>query len=105
MDEIHATAIVDSSVQIGDNNTVGPFAVLEGDVVIGSGNSIRPHVVVFGPCAIGDDSQVESHAVINTTTYSSDASPLPIRASGSIGSSYGSSIPVKPVISPALALA
>ena len=66
MNEIHATAIVGPSVQMGENNTIGPYAVLEGDIVLGSGNSIGPHVVVFGPCTIGDDNSIDPHVVINS---------------------------------------
>ena len=42
MTEIHPTAIVDPSAQIGKNVVIGPFSCVGGDVVIGDGVESNP---------------------------------------------------------------
>lgn len=46
---IHETAIIDSRVEIGNNNFIGPYSVILGPTVIGSGNWIGPHVTIGTP--------------------------------------------------------
>lgn len=49
MNQIHPTAIIDPSVQLGSDNKIGPYAVISGDTTIGDGNWIGPHVVIGTP--------------------------------------------------------
>jgi UDP-N-acetylglucosamine acyltransferase len=47
--EIHPTAVVESSVSLGSGNTIGPYAVILGNVLIGDDNWIGPHAVIGTP--------------------------------------------------------
>ena len=47
--DIHPTAIIADSVELGDGNVVGPYAVISGRTVIGDGNWIGPHVAIGMP--------------------------------------------------------
>jgi len=44
--QIHATAIVDTTAQIGDGVVIGPYAVIGENVILGTGAKIGPHAVV-----------------------------------------------------------
>ena len=49
MNNIHPTAIIDPTVQMGDGNTVGPYAVILGNCTIGDDNWIGPHAAIGTP--------------------------------------------------------
>jgi len=49
MNKIHATAIIDSRVELGENNIIGPYTVIEGPTKIGDNNLIGSHVVIGSP--------------------------------------------------------
>lgn len=53
MVQIHPTAIVDQTVELGAGVTVGPYSIIQGRVVIGSGTQIGPHAVIKGSTTIG----------------------------------------------------
>ncbi len=61
---IHETAIIDASVQLGDNVRIGPYSVIEGDVSIGDDCEIGPHVVIRGPTTIGRRNRIFQFASI-----------------------------------------
>jgi len=50
---IHPTAIIDETVSLGENVSVGAYSIIQGDVTIGNGCIIEPHVVISGPTTIG----------------------------------------------------
>lgn len=64
MSEIHSTAIIDPSANIGDGVTVGPYSVIGADVEIGDNTWIGPHVVINGPTRIGCDNKIHQFASI-----------------------------------------
>jgi len=49
MNDIHPTAIIDSKVELGDNNTIGAYTIINGPTKIGNNNIISPHVVIGSP--------------------------------------------------------
>lgn len=53
---IHHTAIIDSSVKMGEGNVIGPYCVISGNVEIGNNNHFKSHVVIEsqGKTSIGD---------------------------------------------------
>jgi len=53
MPQIHPTAIVDTSAEIGDGVEIGPFSVVGPDVKIGDGSSLLSHVVLEGRTTLG----------------------------------------------------
>jgi UDP-3-O-[3-hydroxymyristoyl] glucosamine N-acyltransferase len=61
---IHPTAAVAATARIGENASIGPFAVVEDDVVIGRNAVLHPHVVIYTGARIGDDFHAHSHAVV-----------------------------------------
>lgn len=54
MNKIHHSAIIGDQVQLGTNNTIGPFAVIIGNVDIGDNNWIGAHTSIGGPAEIRD---------------------------------------------------
>ncbi|HUF12242.1 MAG TPA: acyl-ACP--UDP-N-acetylglucosamine O-acyltransferase [Longimicrobiales bacterium] len=63
---IHPTAIVDSGAQLGENVSVGPFAVIGPRVVIGAGTRIGPHVFIERNTTIGRECAVHAGAVLGS---------------------------------------
>ena len=61
---IHPTAIIDPSVEIDGNVTIGPYAIIKGDVCIGSGTTIGPYTTIEDHVTIGPDCQIFQYASI-----------------------------------------
>ena len=61
---IHPTACISPSARLGQEVTVGPFAVIEPDVVIADRCRISSHVVVKSGTELGRDNLVEVGAVL-----------------------------------------
>lgn len=55
---IDARAIVDPSVRLGSDVTIGPWSLIGPDVEIGDGTWIGPHVVIQGPARIGRNNRI-----------------------------------------------
>ncbi len=66
MQELHPTAIVDRSAQLGENVRVGPYAVIEGNTVIGDGTVIGPQAYIAAGTRIGRNCRVFKGAVLGT---------------------------------------
>lgn len=64
MSTIHRTAIVDDAAQIGENVTIGPYAVIENDVVIGDGTTVASHACLAPGTRIGKDCKIFQGAVL-----------------------------------------
>ncbi|MEP6484492.1 MAG: acyl-[acyl-carrier-protein]--UDP-N-acetylglucosamine O-acyltransferase, partial [Rudaea sp.] len=61
---IHPTAVVDPSVKLGANVSIGAYSVIGADVEIGDGSTIGPHVVIQGPTRMGRDTRIFQFASI-----------------------------------------
>lgn len=61
---IHATAVIAPSATLGEEITVGPYAVVEDDVVVGDRVRILSHSCIGRGCRIGDDSLLHPHVVL-----------------------------------------
>jgi UDP-N-acetylglucosamine acyltransferase len=61
---IHPTAVIDSSADIGDNVTIGPYSVIGAGVRIGDGCDISNHVTILGPTVIGPNNRFFSYTSI-----------------------------------------
>jgi UDP-3-O-[3-hydroxymyristoyl] glucosamine N-acyltransferase len=61
---IHATAYVAPTAVVGENCSIGPFAVVGERVRIGRNAVLHPHVVIYEGVEIGDDFLAHSHAVV-----------------------------------------
>jgi UDP-N-acetylglucosamine acyltransferase len=61
---IHATAIIDSSAQLGRNVEIGAYSIVGADVVIGDDCVIGPHVVLRGPTRLGRNNRIFQFASV-----------------------------------------
>ncbi len=61
---IHPQAVVHPDAQVGENVSVGAFAVIERGAVIGNGTKIYPHAYVGENCRLGEKCVVYPHAVL-----------------------------------------
>jgi UDP-3-O-[3-hydroxymyristoyl] glucosamine N-acyltransferase len=61
---VHHLACIAQSAQIGENASIGPFAVVGENAIIGCNAVIYPHVVIYEGARIGDDFCAHSHAVV-----------------------------------------
>jgi UDP-N-acetylglucosamine acyltransferase len=64
--DIHATAIVDKSVEFEGGVSVGPYAVIGPNVRIGAGSVIGPHVLIERDSSIGRECVIHKGAVLGT---------------------------------------
>ena len=62
--QIHPSAQVDPSAQLGQDVQIGPFCVIGPDVEIGDGTTVASHVVIHGPTTIGRENRIYSFAAI-----------------------------------------
>jgi len=66
MVEIHASAIVSPKAQLGEDVSVGPFAIIEDGVVIGARTRVASHVLVASGTKVGEECVLHHGAVIGT---------------------------------------
>ncbi len=64
MVQIHPSAIVDKTVELGDGVTIGPYCIIQGRVVIGSHTQIHSHVVIKEFTTIGVRCRIFQFAVL-----------------------------------------
>lgn len=55
MSKIHNTAIVSPKAKLGENVSIGPYAVIYDDVEVGDNTSIGPHSVLYDGARIGNN--------------------------------------------------
>lgn len=61
---IHATAIVDPGVELGNNVEIGPFCIVRSGAVIGDGSILESHVVVHKGVRMGAGCRVHPFCVV-----------------------------------------
>ncbi len=61
---IHPTAYLGSAILLGENTTVGPFAVIESGAAIGANCHIGAHAVVHGHVKMGHGNVLHPHTVL-----------------------------------------
>lgn len=62
--EIHASAVIDPSAQLGKGVVVGPNAVIGADVIIGAGTQVGASAQVYGPSRLGTENRIFPHACV-----------------------------------------
>lgn len=77
---VHATAVLDPTVELGEGVEVGPYAVLGPNVRLGAGTHIGAHVVIERDTRLGTDCRVHAGAVLGgdpqDLKYGGEAAPL-----------------------------
>lgn len=58
MSEVHSTAVIAESAEIGEGTSIGAYAVIGPEVKIGKNNRIATHVVIEGRTTIGDENNI-----------------------------------------------
>lgn len=66
--EIHPTAVIHPSAQIGQDVFIGPHVVVQAAAKIGNGVCIHPHVVIYPETQIGDRTVLHANCVIHERT-------------------------------------
>lgn len=61
---VHESAIVQDSVKLGADVTIGPFCCVTGNVTLGDGVKLESHVVVTGNTTIGEETHIYPFASI-----------------------------------------
>jgi UDP-N-acetylglucosamine acyltransferase len=61
---VHATALLDESVELGEGVEIGPYVVVGPNVVIGDGTRLGPHVVIERDTHIGRECSIHAGAVL-----------------------------------------
>jgi UDP-3-O-[3-hydroxymyristoyl] glucosamine N-acyltransferase len=62
--EVHATAVVHPTADLGEGVSIGPYAVVGAATRIGTGVTIGAHVVIGDGCEIGEASTIHPHATL-----------------------------------------
>jgi UDP-N-acetylglucosamine acyltransferase len=62
--EVHATAVVDPSAELGADVAIGPYCVVGPNVVLGDGTRLGAHVVIERDTVLGEGCQVHAGAVL-----------------------------------------
>lgn len=62
--EIHESAVIDPSAEIGVDVRIGPYVVIGAEAQIGDGTFIESHVVVKDYTEMGKNNHIHPHAVI-----------------------------------------
>ena len=63
---IHPTAIVHKSANIGKNVSIGPYTIIHNNVKIGDNTKIRSHCVLYSYSEIGNNNIIYDHAIIGS---------------------------------------
>tara|TARA_Y200000002_G_scaffold61452_1_gene46686 strand:+ start:129 stop:893 length:765 start_codon:yes stop_codon:yes gene_type:complete len=63
---IDKTVIIDKSVEIGTNVSIGPYSVLHSNVKIGDNTDIRSHCVIYPDSDIGSNNKIYDHVIIGS---------------------------------------
>ena len=66
MTKIHDTALISSSVKIGENVIIGPFCNIYGDVSIGDNVTLLSHISISGHTTIGEGTKIWPFSVIGS---------------------------------------
>lgn len=60
----HPTALVSPEAHLGDDVTVGAYAIIDSGAVLGARCEVRGHAIVKGSCLLGTDNVIHEGAVL-----------------------------------------
>lgn len=61
---IHPTACIANTAVVGENPSIGAYAVVGPSTTIGANAVLHPHAVIYEGCTIGDDFTAHSHVSV-----------------------------------------
>ena len=64
--EVHETALVDPTAELGQGVTIGPWALIGPRVLIGDGVDVGPRVLIERDTTVGEDCRIANGAVLGT---------------------------------------
>jgi UDP-N-acetylglucosamine acyltransferase len=64
MNDVHPTAVIAATAELGADVSVGPYAVIEDDVIIGDRCRIEAHAVIRRYTRMGGDNRIHPHAMV-----------------------------------------
>jgi UDP-3-O-[3-hydroxymyristoyl] glucosamine N-acyltransferase len=67
--EIHPTAIIDPSAQVGEGSKIGPGCTIAENVVIGSDCKVGPRVTIYPNTVVGDRVHIQAGAVLGSQGF------------------------------------
>lgn len=65
---IHPTAVIDPSVKLGQDVSIGAYTVIQAGVTLGDRACLHPHVVVYPQATIGPGTLIHAQATIHERT-------------------------------------
>ncbi len=65
---VHPTAVIEPSVQLGENVAIGAHVVVQAGAIIGNNVCIHPNVVLYPDVQIGDRTTLHANCVIHERT-------------------------------------
>lgn len=68
MSQIHPSAVVDPSAQLGEGVSIGPFSIVEAGVQLGAGCQIGAHVTLGERLRLGPGCRVHNYACLGTAS-------------------------------------
>lgn len=68
MSQVHPTAIIDPSAELGEDVQIGPYCIIGPGVKLGDRCWLQHHVTICGPSEIGADNKFYSYASIGQQT-------------------------------------
>ncbi len=63
---IHKTAIISKSANLGSNVIIGPYTIIEDNVIIGNNTEISSHCVIGKNAIIGENNKIYPSTIIGT---------------------------------------
>src|SRR5437763_7467436 len=66
--QVHATAVVDASAELGAGTIVGPYRIVGADVVLGANCWLQNHVTLVGPMHAGHGNKFYAYCSIGQQT-------------------------------------
>ena len=73
--EIHPTAVVPDSAELGEGVVVGPYCIIGPQVRIGARTHLHSHVIVDGDTWLGEDCELFPYSVVGTTPQDKKLKP------------------------------
>jgi UDP-N-acetylglucosamine acyltransferase len=68
--KIHPTAIIEPTVELGNNVEIGAYSIIRDQVIIADGVKIHPHVIISGKTSIGRNTEIFSFSSLGTIPQS-----------------------------------